>query len=154
MSFTACQNVAGSGTDGQFISTELGTSNKRNNMCFATLIFPPGIPAGDWDVWWQEWLDLCSPRARVSCFCGLAIVLLNYLLLCSTPGRFLQIQKTIANLDDTHARIRKRCRLQGTHVFTWRFISVSSGLVWKRLFSCTAVARNISWRCFTECNWL
>lgn len=50
MSFTACQSVAGSGTDGQFISTKLGTFNKRNNMCFATLIFPPGIPAGDWDV--------------------------------------------------------------------------------------------------------
>lgn len=101
-SFTACQNVAGSGTDGQFISTKLGTSNKRNNMCFATLIFPPGIPAGDWDVWWQEWLDLCSPRAWGACFCGLAIVLPNYPLLCSTLVRFLPIQKTIANLNDTH----------------------------------------------------
>jgi len=114
MSFTACQSVAGSGTDGQFISTELGTFNKRNNMCFATLIFPPGIPAGDWDVWWQEWLDLCSPRARVACFCSPAIVLPSYLLLRSAPAKFPMVQKTTANLDDTQTCIAYRgC------VFSW-----------------------------------
>lgn len=127
MSFTACQNVAGSGTDGQFISTELGTSNKRNNRCFATLIFPPGIPAGDWDVWWQEWLDLCSPRAQVACFCGLAIVLPNYPLLCSTPVRFLQLQKTIANLDDIHT-------LTYTNATTYRGVMFSHGDSFQYLF--------------------
>lgn len=52
----------------------------------------------------------------------------------------------------THAHIRHH--LQGTHVFIWTFISVFLQLVWKCLFSCTAVARNTSQGCFTECNWL
>lgn len=135
------------GTDGQFISTKLGASNKRNNMCLAALISPPGIPAGDWDVWWQEWLDLCSPRAHVAGCWGLAIVLPNLSVFCSTRGG--------VSRSNTQQQTWMTPPGSSTHkdsCFTWRFIPVALISVCKHLFPSTGAAHSTSQGCFAECN--